>query len=162
MVEELYIKMYEELLHWSYSMTGRTQIAEDLIQEAFFRAMKNETLLQELSFPQCRAWIYRTIKNLYIDYVRKAAFETVTEMMPERISEENEYDIYDNMQLLSILSDEEKLLFVMRYMEGYNSSELGSMFSLSPATVRSRLASARKKLRKEWDGGNYGRDEYNE
>ncbi|MFA6941014.1 MAG: sigma factor-like helix-turn-helix DNA-binding protein [Clostridiaceae bacterium] len=34
----------------------------------------------------------------------------------------------------------------MRYIDGYNSSELGEMFDLPPSTVRARLSSARKKM----------------
>ena len=36
----------------------------------------------------------------------------------------------------------------MRYIEGYNSTELGEIFDLPPSTVRSRLSSARKKMSK--------------
>lgn len=51
-------------------------------------------------------------------------------------------------QLCGQLPEEERELFWLRYMEGYNSKELGELFSLSPSTVRSRLASARKKITK--------------
>jgi len=52
------------------------------------------------------------------------------------------------MQLLNQLPDEERTLFLMRYMQGYNSTELGEMFDLPPSTVRARLLSARKKITK--------------
>ena len=53
--------------------------------------------------------------------------------------------------LLAALPEEERRLFRMRYLEGYNSSELGAMFGMPPATVRMRLSSARQKLRREWE-----------
>ena len=40
-------------------------------------------------------------------------------------------------------------MFTMRYFEGYNARELGEIFDLPAATVRSRLASAKRRLR-EW------------
>lgn len=49
-------------------------------------------------------------------------------------------------QLCNQLPNEERGLFWMRYMEGYNSSELGELFDLPPSTVRARLSSARKKM----------------
>lgn len=52
-------------------------------------------------------------------------------------------------QLIARLPESEKALFNMRYFEGYNSKELGEIFDLPPATVRSRLASAKRRLR-EW------------
>jgi RNA polymerase sigma-70 factor (ECF subfamily) len=52
-------------------------------------------------------------------------------------------------QLIARLPESEKPIFVMRYFEGYNARELGEIFNLPPATVRSRLASAKRRLR-EW------------
>jgi len=49
-------------------------------------------------------------------------------------------------QLCNQLPGEERTLFLMRYLDGYNSSELGEMFDLPSSTVRARLSSARKKM----------------
>ncbi|MDO4454050.1 MAG: sigma-70 family RNA polymerase sigma factor [Eubacteriales bacterium] len=57
----------------------------------------------------------------------------------------------DCSDMLKILPDEERVLFVMRYLQGYTSSEIGRMFQIPDGTVRSRLASARRKLRQIWD-----------
>ena len=54
-------------------------------------------------------------------------------------------------ELIDRLPDSERGLFVMRYFQGYDSTELGELYDLPPATVRSRLASARKRLT-EWLG----------
>ena len=43
----------------------------------------------------------------------------------------------------------ERTVFTLRYFEGYNAKELGDMFDLPSATVRSRLASAKRRLR-QW------------
>lgn len=50
-------------------------------------------------------------------------------------------------QLLNGLPGDEGVLFVMRYLEGYTSKELGEFFGLPPGTVRSRLSDARKHLK---------------
>ena len=52
-------------------------------------------------------------------------------------------------QLVGRLPEGERAIFSLRYFEGYNSKELGEVFSLPPATIRSRLASAKRRLR-EW------------
>ena len=52
-------------------------------------------------------------------------------------------------QLVGRLPEDERAIFSLRYFEGYNSKELGEIFSLPPATIRSRLASAKRRLR-EW------------
>ena len=51
------------------------------------------------------------------------------------------------MQLCSELPEEERILFLKRYFEGYDSTQLSDMYGIPPSTVRYRLSSARRKLR---------------
>ena len=44
MIEELYKKYYEELINWCHSMTGNLYTAEELVHEAFLRAMLHEDI----------------------------------------------------------------------------------------------------------------------
>ena len=92
--------------------------------------------------------MYRTVKNLYIDRKRREALETMVEQMPEEGFEDAEYVWVDDAQLMEVLTPEERLLFTLRYLEGYNSAELGRMFGLPPGTVRSKLSGARSRLRR--------------
>ncbi len=45
--------------------------------------MLNAGLLEELDAGKRRAWMYRTVKNLYIDRKRREAFETMVEQIPQ-------------------------------------------------------------------------------
>lgn len=146
--EELYNAYYDELIGWCSAMTQDRLLAEDLVQEAFLRALMNAQLIQNLQPKQQKAWLYRTVKNLYVDKIRRTAFETITGTASEETGKPEEYTEIDNKQLIDTLPDEEKILFIMRYMQGYNSTELGALFNLPPGTVRSRLSSARQKLKK--------------
>lgn len=150
MIEHLYQEFSKELLAWCRNMAGKGELAEDLVQEGYVRAMNHEDVLANLNQRQQRAWLYRTIRNLYVDYVRHGAFETTAETLPETAQETGEYTEIDCFQMLNILPDEDRLLFVMRYLEGYTSAEIGNLFQLPDSTVRSRLALARKRLRKIW------------
>ena len=147
MIDELYDSLYKELTGWCTAMTGNKTLAEDLVQEAFLRALMNAELLEELDFCRRRAWMYRTVKNLYIDRKRREAFETMAKEMPQGGYEDANYAQIDDEQLLTVLTQEERMLFTLRYLEGYNSAELGKLFGLPPGTVRSRLSSAWRRLR---------------
>lgn len=151
MMDELYNSLYGELTGWCTAMAGSRAAAEDLVQEAFLRALVNYGLLEGLDAGKRRAWMYRTVKNLFIDRKRREAFETAVGQMPEEGFEETEYVRVDDAQLLGALAPEERLLFTMRYLEGYNSAELGKIFGLPPGTVRSRLSGARKRLRQSME-----------
>lgn len=152
MIDELYDSLYRELTGWCAAMTGSRTLAEDLVQEAFLRALINAGLLENLDAGKRRAWMYRTVKNLYIDRKRRESFETMVEQMPEEGAEDAEYAQVDDAQLLALLTPEERILFTLRYLEGYTSAELGKIFGLPPGTVRSRLSGARSRLRQLMEG----------
>ena len=147
MVEELYTAFYEELLRYCVSMTGERSTAEDVVQDAYSRAMAHLEDLEVLSRGQRRAWLYKTARNLYIDQIRRRARETcVEEEQLALASFEEDMTRAAVQQLVSRLPESERALFSLRYFAGYNATELGDMFNLPPSTVRARLASARRKL----------------
>lgn len=151
MVEDLYRRYRDELLRFAKNMTQETAMAEDLVQETFYRALKNREMLEELDESQGRAWLYRTLKNHYRDLLRRQKYETVAEPDGEAGSEAEGYGEVGMESLLAALPPQERRLFRMRYLEGYNSSELGELFGIPPATVRMKLSAARRKLRGEWE-----------
>ena len=81
--------------------------------------------------------------------------EFLPESMEEGIAEQPELKDLEWQQLLSTLPDEEELLFTMRYLQGYNSKQLGELFGMPSGTVRSKLSSARKHLREAIGGKGY-------
>lgn len=149
-LEELYGKFYQEILTYCTAMTRSRATAEDLVQETYMRAMTHWEDLGYRSRGQCRAWLYKTARNLFIDQTRKQSRETPAEEEQLALAAFQE-DLSQTAvaQLIAQLPDSEKTLFTMRYFEGYNSKELGEIFDLPPATIRSRLASAKRRLR-EW------------
>lgn len=147
MLEQFYRSRRAELIGWCSVMTQDLVLAEDLVQEAFLRAMDHLTVLENLSETQQRAWFYRTIKNLYLDRVRHGRFESVYEDLPESIEKIPEYNGIDWGILLGRLPGNEGIFFCMRYLEGYTSREIGELFHMPPGTVRAQLSLARKHLK---------------
>ena len=149
-VQDLYTKFRRELLTYCKAMTKNTSSAEDLVQETYLRAFTHWEDVEDLSTGQCRSWLYRTARNVYIDQIRKQARETPAEEETLALASfEEDLTQAAVAQLIARLPDGERVLFNLRYFEGYNSKELGELFGLPAATVRSRLASAKRRLR-EW------------
>lgn len=147
-VHELYTTFRQELTAYAVSMTKNRDAAEDLVQETFLRALTHIQELEELGEKPCRAWLYKTARNLYIDQARKLSREVPqTEELLEQASFEDDLSRGMVAQLVGCLPEPERAIFILRYFEGYNARELGELFSLPAATVRSRLASARGRLR---------------
>ena len=81
-VETLYERFRDELIRFALCMTGDRASAEDIVQDAFFSAVLHEAQLNELGEKQARSWLYRTVKNRFIDRVRRARAELLTDAIP--------------------------------------------------------------------------------
>ncbi len=149
MIEELYEKLGKEIFGYCCGLNGGDpELAGDIMQETFIRAMTNIEVLEDLSFKQRRAWLYKTARNIFIDKVRRTASEQqkLNYFNTEEL-EENTFDDVETEQILLLLPPDLRIIFRMRYINGYNSSELGEMFNLSPSTVRAKLSTAKKILK---------------
>lgn len=146
MIDKLYKDYYNKLLWYCINLSrNNISIAEDIVQETFMRALENAHILNDLAESQCRSWLYRTAKNIFIDKVRRMANEP---MIEEPLFKEDDLSKILVSQLCARLPEKERTLFWMRYIEGYTSTELGEMFNLPSSTIRARLSSARKKMSK--------------
>lgn len=87
------------------------------------------------------------MKNLYVDKIRRQSREIISDTLPAQQEAAKDCENVYIEQFLGCLTPEERLLFIMRYFQGYRSNELGKIFNLPAGTVRSRLSTARKRLR---------------
>ena len=147
-VQDLYTKFYKELLTYCRAMAKNQSAAEDLVQETFLKVFIHWSDVEDLSTNQRRAWLYKTARNLFIDQARKQSRETPAEEGTLALASfEEDLSQAAVAQLIARLPETERALFTMRYFEGYNARELGEIFDLPSATVRSRLASAKRRLK---------------
>ncbi len=66
-MEELFAALESPLLNYALRLTGASNTAEDLVQEAF---MKLQEQFAEVREP--RRWLYRTVHNLALNQQRQA------------------------------------------------------------------------------------------
>ena len=78
--------------------------------------------------------------------VAAALRAALPELEPEPETPDPDFAEAEARRLLELLTPAEQELFRKRYLEGYTAAELGKMYGLPPATVRTRLAKARRYL----------------
>lgn len=149
MWEELYERYRGELVRYAARLCGSGEEAEDLVQEVFLRALQNVDTVLDLGPNQKRAWLYRALKNLFYDRYRRERLESA---YLDSLPEDGAYwdpglQETENRILLAQLSPEDRMLFHLRYEEGYNASELSEMFHIPKGTIRSRLSRMRGLLK---------------
>ena len=101
--------------------------------------------LEVLEESQRRAWLYRTAKNICIDRARRVQAEPPWEGETFQNDDLTKPMV---MQLCGILEPQDRAMFWLRYFEDYTAAELGEMFGIPAATVRSRMLNARRRLQK--------------
>ena len=151
MIQDLYERHFEELRRYCLQLCRSGDMAFDLVQETFVKALEREEVMEGYSPEQHRSWLYRTAKNLFLDHVRRSALLQKKErlLLDEEEQAETGYARAETELLLLRLPAEDRTLFRLRYLEGYSAVELGEMFDMPPATVRTRLLRARLSLKKE-------------
>jgi RNA polymerase sigma-70 factor (ECF subfamily) len=143
-------------------LTGDDDEAEDLVQETFARAMDKRA--QFVPGTNLRAWLFRILRNLYIDGWRRAKASPVRERLddedpaaegtvggePLRGDEELERlraVVADDIEAaLRELSTDARTI-VLLDLEGFTQEELAEVLGCNVGTVKSRLSRARAKLR---------------
>ena len=151
MIQDLYERHFEELRRYCLQLSRSGDVAFDLVQETFLKALEREELLLSLSAEQQRAWLYKAARNLFLDGVRRSALLQRKQnlLLDEEEQMESGFSRTETELLLLRLPAEDRTLFRLRYLEGYSAVELAEMFDMPAATVRTRLLRARLSLKKE-------------
>lgn len=69
---DLFAAYQNPLYRYLYRMCGSREVAEELLQETFYRAMLSFTLRDAKAV---RAWLYKVARHLYIDWLRRQTAE---------------------------------------------------------------------------------------
>jgi RNA polymerase sigma-70 factor (ECF subfamily) len=148
-IGDLYEEFESRLRRYAISLTHDSDRADDLVQETLIRAMAHLELLAQLKGYQRRAWLYRVLKNLFIDEERTRQRQ---QALVAQLTREHQEVCYSPPELMStgvfeLVPTRYRELVYQRYVLGVNSTEIGRELGIPAATVRSRLHLAIKWLR---------------
>jgi RNA polymerase sigma-70 factor (ECF subfamily) len=146
---DLYEEYELELRRYARRWTRDPHRVDDLVQETFIRAMGHLDLLDLLEPYQRRAWLHRTLKNLFLDEESARQRE---EALIEQMAQDAPLAGYRPAEVIwpnpfDLVPEKYRDLVRKRYVLGMTSQEIASELGIPAATVRSRLHLALKKLR---------------
>jgi RNA polymerase sigma factor (sigma-70 family) len=130
--------------------------SEDIAQETFIRAWHNLGRIKEVD--KFGSWLYTTAKRLAIDLLRrenKYRLRTFDDLEYVYQTESAEDTALRNerqtlvWEAIRLLTDKERNVIVLYYMNGFDTREIASFLNVSKNTVESRLRRTRQKLKKE-------------
>jgi len=166
--EELVVIYQDKIVTLSYYLTGNQADAQDLAQEVLVQAYtKLRSFRQEADLG---TWLHRITVNLWSNMQRRQKFpnllslddpvqtgegefsRTVASDDPEGDPEEafEGKELQESVrQALRSLSEEYRIVLVLREIEGYSYEEIAKITGCSLGTVKSRMNRARQALREK-------------
>lgn len=136
------------------------EFATDLVQESFLRAWER----MEQFDPSRRfgPWLFRLAVNLTYDHLRKvrrrgrwALFTDAGEDRtpdPAVADPRKDLDLTQEVQaVLAEIPEAYRTVLILRDLEGFCTSDVATVTDRSEATIRWRLAEARKMFREAWE-----------
>jgi RNA polymerase sigma-70 factor (ECF subfamily) len=147
------VAVLPRLRRFAHALTGNTEQADDLVQDACLRALSRIDLWQ----PGTRldSWMYRIAQNIWLDRVRanKVRGETlgldVTEGIAGsdgRVVTESELTLKAVAAAMARLPAEQRATVALVCIEGASYKEAAEIAGVPVGTVMSRLARARRTL----------------
>jgi RNA polymerase sigma-70 factor, ECF subfamily len=140
-----------KLFNAAYRITHSREDAVDATQSAFLKAYEK---LPAFDFDhRFFSWIYRIALNEALDIAGRRRREANLDDAPEPITgdPEGEYAEAERGRLvqraLMLLPNEARALIVLRHFQGLSYGDIAEILDVSEKTVKSRLFSARQRLR---------------
>lgn len=152
----------DAVYNFALRMTGDEDDADDLVQETFLKAFRFLDKFEKGT--NCKAWLFRILKNSYINDYRKQTKE------PDKVDYEDVQNFYENIKsdqvemrhyeqdaFTNLLDDEIssaitdlpedfRTVIILSDIEGFTYEEIADFVDIPVGTVRSRLHRARKML----------------
>ena len=124
---------------------GNRELAEDISQQSF---LKSYTYLR--SFDSRRTykhWLTGIAVNCFKDMIKKDNQYTDLDIGNEPDYSPNLEGNADFFKLIKPLNEDEKILFILRYVYDYQINEIADLLDLKSGTVKSKISRALEKLK---------------
>jgi RNA polymerase sigma-70 factor (ECF subfamily) len=147
------IAFLPNMRRFAYSLTRTQDTADDLVQAACERALANAASFA--AGTRFDAWIFRIIRNLHIDRLRRQKTAGPQEDIAEKHDlpgAEGEREAHARLELervreaIMALPDDQREVLLLVCIEEFSYKDAADALDIPIGTVMSRLARARKKL----------------
>jgi RNA polymerase sigma-70 factor (ECF subfamily) len=161
-MDTIYDKLVEHILHnhdkfyrIAYCYVYQKEAALDIVQNAICKALESyEGLRNENAV---KTWFYRILINECLQYLNKHKREILCEPseLREDIYYEEAYEAdYEIYQKVCGLPEHFKTIIILHYFEQLTLKEISQSIGININTVKTRLYSALKRLKKDMEAEN--------
>ncbi|MHA6252551.1 RNA polymerase sigma factor [Oceanobacillus sp. CAU 1775] len=157
-INEIYRKEYQRLLYSCFKITKDMQLAEDVVQETFIKAIKKKDSIKDNT--KWSAWLSVIARRTAIDLVRSEARKQATPIESEELADvvqteknivEEEVEFHAMLeQIKSMVLRLNKIyqeVIFLKINDGLQDAEIASHIDLKTTSVKTRLRRARIHLK---------------
>lgn len=150
-IKQELVKRRTKLYQIAYSWCHDPALADDLVQDTMYKAIKNSSNLREVA--TLDTWLYRILINCWHDYLRVSGRNVeLFDIRDDRIGDHT--DMYQKVQIVDrVRSSVANLPMNLREVvtladfAGFSYAEIASIVDVPVGTVMSRLYRARQNLK---------------
>ena len=146
---QLYSIYANDMFRFAVYMMGNSQDAEDAVQEAVFSAWRNIHSLKDAAL--FKGWMFKILSNrCKTDLMKKNKAPDVLPTEEYEFLVEGDSFSFDTAELkeaLSSLTPPDGHIILLSVIGGFTSDEIGEIYGMPSATVRSRQKRALERLR---------------
>jgi RNA polymerase sigma-70 factor, ECF subfamily len=157
---ELYDLYHRRIYTYLYYKVGDQVLAEDLAADVFTRALQAIGGYDYRGVP-IAAWLMRIAHNLVIDHFRRSSKRQVVELdehHPTTYGDpvpivENQLTRDELMRAMTRLTEEQKQVIVLKFVEGMSNSEVAAVVGKPEGAIKSLQHRGLAALRRHWTKG---------
>lgn len=151
--ERVYLEYYPSVYRYILSLSKNEYMAEEIVQETFFKALKN--IERYDSNQSMLTWLCSIGKNTWFSVCKKS--KKLTEI-PDELPDDKEniidriIDSEDSMEILRALHSLEepyKEVFTLRVLGSLSFSKIGELFAKSDSWARVTFFRAKQRIKEE-------------
>lgn len=147
---------HADLVRVTYVVCGDADLARDAVQSAWMIAWRRLGSVRDHA--SVRGWLVSVAANEARQLIRRQNRRTVVELKvaasdPTVRGPSGAIDRVDLVNALNQLKPEDRMLLALRYVAGFDATEIGAKVGMSPSGTRARFARLLARLRKELEDG---------
>lgn len=153
-LDETYKRYADTVFRYLTALCGNTDIAEELTQETFFRAVKSANRFD--GNVKVTTWLCQIAKNAYFSYLKKekrrsgmSLDETDIPVETDMLDRENCRELYKTVHRLE---EPYREIVLLRMHTDMSFSEIGEIFEKSEGWARVTFYRGKEKLKKLLEG----------
>lgn len=139
---DTYVAQWQQMVRFAALTTGSVALAEEIVQDAFVDLSRRWA-----NVANPRAYLRCAVSSRCTSWVRRQKLErrVPADARPFHLDE----SLVELVDAMKVLSRRQRVAIVLRYLEDLSESEIAITLSCKPGTVKSLLARALARLRKE-------------